>query len=344
MLRQLEGARLGIFIFLGTVLLVFAIFLLGSKERLFATTIEIRAFFNQIEGLKPGSPVRLSGYDIGSVSGISMASDTTGRVEVKMRIDTDLKHFIRIDSQAAIETEGLVGKKIVTITPGNPNSAEITDDGIISSKDPVNVAAIIEQTESVMENIEILTKDFAEIFAKINQGEGSIGKLVNDDQLYKSTVNITQTADRSLATLTKRLDEISDIIINTSGSIKSIIVNVDSTLAGVRLLVHRIDRGEGALGKLIADKKMADSINAIITNLTDISASAKNAASSFSENMEALKHNWLFKSYFEQRGYWNQIEYQKSINMQLIELKKQQDVLDKKIKELKEIETRLQKK
>ncbi|MCX7875210.1 MAG: hypothetical protein N2321_03465, partial [Melioribacteraceae bacterium] len=60
MLKQLEGARLGIFIFLGTVLLVISIFLLGNKEKLFTQTIEIKTYFDQIEGLKPGAPVRLS--------------------------------------------------------------------------------------------------------------------------------------------------------------------------------------------------------------------------------------------------------------------------------------------
>jgi phospholipid/cholesterol/gamma-HCH transport system substrate-binding protein len=57
--------------------------------------------------------------------------------------------------------------------------------------------------------------------------------------------------------------------------------------------------------------------------------------------MEALKHNWLFKGYFEQRGYWNQSEYEKAIDAQLIELKKQQEILDQKIKELKELENKL---
>ena len=228
MLKQLEGARLGIFIFFGTVLLVLSIFLLGSKEKLFTRTSEVKAYFTQIEGLKSGAPVRLSGYDIGSVSSISFAGDSTARVEVKMRIDNDLKHFIHIDSEAAIETEGLVGKKIVTITPGGADAAEVGDGGIIRSKNPVNISAIMEETESIMGNIKDLTKEFSEIFSKVNKGEGSIGRLVNDDQLYKSAVNVTQSADRSMSIITKRLDEIADIIVKISASMKSIVGNIDS--------------------------------------------------------------------------------------------------------------------
>jgi len=344
MLKQLEGARLGIFIFFGTVLLVLSIFLLGSKEKLFTRTSEVKAYFTQIEGLKSGAPVRLSGYDIGSVSSISFAGDSTARVEVKMRIDNDLKHFIHIDSEAAIETEGLVGKKIVTITPGGADAPEIGDGGVIRSKNPVNISAIMEETESIMGNIKDLTKEFSEIFSKVNKGEGSIGRLVNDDQLYKSAVNLTQSADRSMSIITKRLDEIADIIVKTSASMKSIVGNIDSATIDVRNLVHKVNKGEGVLGSLIGDKKIADSVRTMLKNLVKTSDDARIATSSLAENMEALKHNWLFKSYFEERGYWSQSEYEKAIDLQLGELKKQQEIVDRKMKELKELESRLQKK
>jgi phospholipid/cholesterol/gamma-HCH transport system substrate-binding protein len=344
MLKQLEGARLGIFIFLGTVLMVLAIFLLGSKEKLFTNTIEIKAYFSQIEGLKSGAPVRLSGYDIGSVNSVSFANDASAKVEVKMRIVNDLKHLIKFDSEASIETEGLVGKKIVAITPGSPDAAEVTDGGVIRSKTPMNIAKIIEETEAVMGYMKDLTKDFSEIFAKVNQGKGSIGKLVNDEELYRSAVNVTQSADKSMNTITKRLDEISDIIVNTSGSLKSIVGNVDTVIIDLRGLLSNVKKGEGVLGKLISDKKMADSVSAIVQNLVKISDQTRIATSSLAENMEALKHNWLFKSYFEERGYWNQSEYEKAMELQLTELKKQQAVVDQKMKELKELEERLQKK
>ena len=344
MLKQLEGARLGIFIFLGTVLMVLAIFLLGSKEKLFTSTIEIKAYFDQIEGLKSGAPVRLSGYDIGSVSSVSFANDASAKVEVKMRIVNELKHLIKFDSEASIDTEGLVGKKIVAITPGSSDAAEVANGGVIKSKTPMNIAKIIEETESVMGYMKDLTKDFSEIFAKVNQGKGSIGKLVNDEQLYKSAVNVTQSADKSMNTITKRLDEISDIIVNTSGSLKSIVGNVDVTINDLRNILSNVKNGEGVLGKLISDKKMADSISSVIHNLVKTSDQTRIATSSLAENMEALKHNWLFKSYFEERGYWSQSEYEKAIDLQLGELKKQQEIVDQKMKELKELETRLQKK
>ena len=344
MFKHLEGARLGIFIFMGTVLLVFSIFFIGNKEKLFTRTIEIKAYFSQIEGLKVGAPVRLSGYDIGSISKISFAqNDSTAKIEVRMRIDESLKQFIRIDSQASVETEGLVGKKILTITPGSPNQAEVFEGTTIKSKSPVNVTKIIEQTESLMSNLKDLTSNFAGIFAKINQGEGSLGRLVHDDQLYNSAVNITQTGAKSLATITNRMNDVSDLIINTTSSVKTVVANVDSAIYDIRGLLNKIDKGQGALGQLIADKSMADSIKSIINNFVKTSEQTKSATSSLAENMEALKHNWLFKGYFEDRGYWNKENYEKELDSKLNELKKQQDLLDKKMEELKELEARLKK-
>lgn len=342
MLKNLEGARLGIFIFLGTVLLVISIFLLGSKEKLFTGTIEIKTYFNQIEGLKAGAPVRLSGYDIGSVSGIALVDEKSGNVEIIMRIDNDLKHFIRLDSEAAIETEGLVGKKIVTITPGSAKIEEINDGGIIKSKDPLNISAIMEQTESTISYLKNLTKDLSEIIAKVNQGEGTIGKIVNDDRLYESAVTITKNADKSLSAVTQNLNSVSDIIIDMTNSIKSIITNVDDAITDVRGVVNKVNNGEGALGALIADKNLADSVKVVIANLTKTSDDARMATSSLAENMEALKHNWLFKGYFERRGYWNKAEYESEIDTKLEELKNQNKILDEKIKDMLELQQKLE--
>jgi len=339
MLKHLEGARLGIFIFLGTVLLVFSIFFIGNKEKLFSNTIEIKAYFSQIEGLKVGAPVRLSGYDIGSISGISFARDgSMAKIEVKMRIDQSLKQFVRIDSEASIETEGLVGKKIITITPGSPNQPEVYQGTTIKSKSPVNVSKIIEQTESLMSNLKDLTGNFSGIFAKINQGEGSLGRLVHDDQLYNSAVNITQEGAKSLNTITNKMNDVSDLIINTTSSVKTVVANVDSAIYDIRGLLYKIDSGQGALGQLITNKSIADSVRNIINNFTKTAEQTNAATSSLAENMEALKHNWLFKGYFEDRGYWNKADYEKEIDSKLNELKQQQDLLDKKMKELKDIE------
>ncbi len=341
MLKGFEGARLGIFIFIGTVLMVISILLLGNKESLFVSTINLKTYFNTIEGLKAGAPVRLSGYDIGSVSGVSLAPDTSGRVEVYLNIDKSIRHFIRLNSIATVETEGLVGKKIIAITPGSPDFEIIKDGGVIPSKNPMNITEIIEETQSIMAYVKDITKDFSEIVEKINSGQGSIGKLVNDDKLYKSTVSITQSADRSLNEITAKFEEVSDFLINITTGFDRIVANIDTTIVDVKDLINRVNNGEGIIGGLINDNTSYDSIRSVINNLVLTTESTRNAASKFEENMEALKHNWLFKSYFEQRGYWDKLEYEKELDNKIFQLQKQNKILDEKIREMLELQDKL---
>jgi phospholipid/cholesterol/gamma-HCH transport system substrate-binding protein len=102
MFKNLAGAKLGIFIFLGSAFLVILIFLLGNKDQLFAPTFTIKAYFQNTEGLRNGASVRFGGIDIGAVKGIDIVPDTTGRVVVSMRIKDDVKRFIKTDSKASI--------------------------------------------------------------------------------------------------------------------------------------------------------------------------------------------------------------------------------------------------
>lgn len=341
MFKNLAGARLGLFVFLGTVLIVIAILVIGNKDSLFSSTITVKSYFSEVEGLKTGAPVRLSGYDIGSVSDISLAPDTAGRVIVTMRIEESVINFIRLNSIASVGTEGLVGKKIVSITPGSAEFEVINDGGFIESNDPVNIGAIIAEAQGIMSNLKIMTANFAEITTRINDGQGTVGKIFNDDALYTSAVALTKSADESLEKMTARLDEVSSYIIDLGEGLTSIIGNVDSTMYSIKEIATKINNGEGALGALIADQAVYDSVKTIVDNLVETSEFASSGASKFAENMEALKHNWLFKSYFEERGYWDEVEYQEEINKKLQKLFDEQNELDAKIEQLKELQEEL---
>ena len=341
MLKHLEGARLGLFVFLGTVLIVIGILFIGNKDSLFASTITVKSVFSEVEGLKTGAPVRLSGYDIGSVSDIKLAADTTGKVIVEMRIEEDVRNFVRLNSVASIGTEGLVGKKIVSITPGTTDFEVVSDGGMIESVDPVNIQAIIAESRGVISNLREMTENFADITQKVNAGQGTVGKIFNDDELYYSAVDLTKSADESLDNITTTLNEITDYIVELGSGLNNIMDNIDTTMISVKELTSKLNKGEGALGALIADKSVYDSVKTVITNLVQTSEYASSGASKFAENMEALKHNWLFKSYFEERGYWDAAEYQAEIDKKLTKLFDEQNKLDKKIEELKELQEQL---
>lgn len=339
MTNSLANAKLGIFIFLGSTLLVILIFLLGNKDQLFASTFTVKAYFKNTEGLRNGASVRFGGIDVGAVKEIKILTDTTGRVEVAMRIKDEIKHFIKKDSRASIETEGLVGNKVVMLTMGSPNSDEVSDGGAILSKEPLSFSDIIEETQGIMAYTKDMTKNLAEIVYKVNQGEGTIGKILNDDELYSAAANLTKSADRSLVSITDEMKDVVSLFDELGKGVQDVVANVNTVVSRIDTVLVGVSEGKGLLGSLVSDKgKEGKTLNQILDNLVLVTEDAKTSASRLAENMEALKHNWLFKSYFEERGYWDKEEFEQQLDSKILELNEKIKILDDKILELKSLE------
>jgi len=113
----LEKLRLGIFVILGTALLVVASYLIGNRQNLFGNTFTINAVFKNVNGLQKGNNVRYAGINIGTVNKIEMENDTT--IKVGMIIQENMLNHIKKDAIATIGSDGLVGSMIVNIVPGN---------------------------------------------------------------------------------------------------------------------------------------------------------------------------------------------------------------------------------
>jgi phospholipid/cholesterol/gamma-HCH transport system substrate-binding protein len=336
----LSGAKLGIFIFIGSALLVIGIFMLGNKEALFKPTFLVKAYFQNIEGLRNGAPVRLSGIDAGAVQDIRVVGDTVSLIEVSMRLLREIEHFIRVDTQAEIQTEGLVGNKFVALKIGDSRSERVGDGGVIRAKEPVSFADIIQETQGIMGYTREMTKDLADIIDRINAGEGTIGKIFTDDALYYAATDLTKTADKSLSNITNELNIITEQYKSLGVAVGSAVDNINSVVIAIDTLLNNTAKGKGILGSLLVEGTSADSnFQSLIINLREISEDSRLAAMRLSENMEALKHNWLFKSYFEQRGYWDAAEYGKEIDRKTMELNEKIELLDKRIKELKSLES-----
>jgi phospholipid/cholesterol/gamma-HCH transport system substrate-binding protein len=337
----LSGAKLGIFIFIGSTLLVLGIFMLGNKEALFKPTFIVKAYFRNIEGLRNGAPVKLSGIDAGAVQNIKVVGDTVSSIEVSMRLLKEIGHFIRVDTQAEIQTEGLVGNKYVSLRIGDSKSELVKDGGVIRAKEPVSFADIIEETQGIMGYTREMTKDLSEIINRINAGEGTVGKIFTDDALYYAATDLTKSADKSLNSITAELNIITEQYKSLGVSVASAVDNINRVVVGVDTLLYNTAMGRGVLGSLLVEGTSADSsFQSLVINLKEISEESKIAATRLSENMEALKYNWLFKSYFEQRGYWDAAEYEKEIDRKTKELDEKIELLNQKIDELKSLESK----
>lgn len=334
MAQKYSSVKIGIFVFLAAAILVIAIFMLGDKEALFSSTFEVRTYFYDIQGLKSGATVRLSGIDVGTVTNVSIVDDTTGRVEVVMDIKEDVARFIRTDTRASIETEGLVGNKVVVLQIGSAAAEQVKEGGVIQSREPVGFAEVIEETQGIMAYTKEITKDLSEIVARVNRGEGSIGKLLVDEELYRDAAGLTKRADSSLQHLTAEVYEMTELFDKLGRGVETVVGNINAVVTDLDTIIAGVKQGKGMLGSLLSEGSDFDSafVNSV-RNIEKTTYDARLAASRLAENMEALKHNWLFKSYFEDRGYWDKAEYEDEIDSRI-------KVLDEKIKELDErIET-----
>jgi phospholipid/cholesterol/gamma-HCH transport system substrate-binding protein len=336
MAKTTSTVKIGIFILLGLTVLVIGIFMIGDKRALFSSTMEIKTYFYDIQGLKSGATVRLSGIDVGTVKNVSIVDDTTGRVEVLLNIKNDVARFIRTDTRASIETEGLVGNKVVVLRIGTSSAEPVYDGGVIHSQEPIGFAEVIEETQGIMQYTKELTKDLSEIVARVNRGEGSIGKLLVDEQLYEDATHLTKKAGESLESITDEVQELTDLFNQLGKGVETVVNNVNAVVSELDTIVVGVKQGKGALGSMLVEGSSFDSVfTSAVENIEKTTYDARLAASRLAENMEALKHNWLFKSYFENRGYWDKAEYEDEIDAKLKELNAKIKMLDERIETLK---------
>ena len=186
--------RLGLFVIVGIGLFILAIFIIGKQKNLFDPVFTLSTRFNNVSGLQVGNSVRFSGITVGTVDRITIINDTT--VQVKMLIKEDVRKFIKVDSEAGIGSEGIIGDKIITISNGEANSKSIADNQLIDSNEPVEMDEIMHGLEITAGNAAIASEEITQILYKINKGEGTLGRLINDE-------DIANNLDKTIGNLKK---------------------------------------------------------------------------------------------------------------------------------------------
>lgn len=193
--------RLGLFIIIGIGLFVLGIFIIGKQKNMFNPVFSLKANFNNVSGLQVGNTVRFSGINIGTVENIHIINDST--VKVEMLIKKEVQKFIKTDSRATIGSEGIIGDKVIVISQGHEAGKIITSGQLIASDEPIETDAIMRSLKITADNAAIASKDIVGIVDKINNGEGTLGRLIKDKQMAE---NINQTMN-NLKKSSKSLDE-----------------------------------------------------------------------------------------------------------------------------------------
>ena len=175
---------------------------------MFGSTFHLKAQFTTVSGLKLGNNVRFSGINVGTVSNIEIETDTTVLVDVVIK--KEMQKFIKTNALASIGSDGLMGDKVLTISPGIFDDSivytPIKDSGFIATKSVVEMDDIMYSVKSSVDNVDIITSELAEFTYKLNNGKGALTKLLTDEK-FGNKLDATMT---NLQTGTKGLNETID--------------------------------------------------------------------------------------------------------------------------------------
>jgi phospholipid/cholesterol/gamma-HCH transport system substrate-binding protein len=310
--KTINNMKLGLFVFAGLIFLIFSLYMIGRNRNLFGSTFSISARFHNINGLVPGNNVRYSGIDIGTVDRIELVNDTA--VRVIMLIDKSARGHIRKNALASIGTDGLMGNKLISIK-AMPGNAEVAMDGDeIQTRKPVETDEMLQTLNTTNENIAIISRNLREITGKLNS-RNSLWNFLSDTLIVvdlkkavrsireagANTVRLTDNAARMVHNLESGKGIANTLFMDTTMThqlqtslteIQKATKDLSLTTAQLKETLAKTGQGEGTLGVLLSDTASANNLRRTLRNV-------EQGTSRFNENMEAMKHNWLFRGYFK---------------------------------------------
>ena len=309
-----QNIKLGAFVLLGLFLFALALFYIGSENTLWNRTFTISAVFRNIEGLKEGDKVWLSGVQIGTVKHVQIVAE--GKVVVALSLRDKQNEFIKKDATASVGSDGLVGNKIVVIRPGNSRQV-VQEEDTINTFSPTDTQELINIAKDVGSNTRSLTDDLKLITARINQGDGIVGELLHDGPLSQdlrlaiaSLRSAGENTNQATADLRRLFNEIytgdglmAKLITDStySETFEQALTNVaeagknsrDMT-EDLKEVISKLNNKNNAIGVLLTDTTFANKLRVTLEN-------AESASVKLDENMEAMQHNFLLRGYFRKQ-------------------------------------------
>ena len=324
-----QKIRLGLFVIIGLMIFILAVYFIGDKQKMFGKTNHLEAIFNNVNGLQLGNNVRYSGISVGTVRGIEMINDTTIRVD--MIIDKTIFTHIKKNAIATIGSDGLVGNMIINIIPGIGEETSVQPGDEIRSRNRVSTDDIFNTLSKTNKNAATLTANLLKITDKMMDGKGTMGSLINDTLMardLKETMRYLKLTGKGASETVLKLNQLiesldsKDNVIGVikdsavAHKIKNMVTNLDQSSVGIdkaitnlNATIKNIKDGKGAINYLSNDPKLVRNIDSTMTNINQ-------ASFRLNENLEALKHNFLF------RGYFRKLEKEKVKAAQLGKTKK----------------------
>ncbi|MEO7216510.1 MlaD family protein [Mucilaginibacter sp.] len=313
--QKANNIKLGVFVMSGLLVLIVSFFIIGKNSNIFGADFKLKVRLNNLNGLTEGNNVLFSGIQAGTVKTIELINDTT--IEVTMQINSKVKSHIHKNALAAVGTEGLMGNKIVNITPGKAAGAQVIDGDMLGAQKVVSMDEVIATLSKTNNNVASISEVLKGTVLRIDSSE--VLKLLNDKEIgisLKSSLKNIHQATENANQLTIGLNSLISGIKNGKGAAGLLLT--DTTMAAnlkyaavnirlasnnanqmtiqlntmVKGINNQLTHGGGLVNTLLRDSVMANNMRKTMENL-------KNGMDGFNQNMEALKHNFLFKGYFK---------------------------------------------
>jgi len=258
-----DQLKVGVLIIVALLILAVAIIKLGQAGNLFGKRYRLVAFVANASGLRVGGPVMVAGQLAGSVKDVQFLppdNDTTRNLKVVVEVDRKLQEQVRKDSRAKIKTQGLLGDKVFDISVGTPRFPALRDGDTILIAPSTDYDAVVAQASDAINQVVGLTQDLKKVTAGISRGEGTLGQLITNRELYD---NLNTSLARTSA-LMARLE-------NPRGTISrllddpSLYYSLNRTVASADTVIRQMTAGSGSLAKLLRDDTLYVHLVSVVT-------------------------------------------------------------------------------
>ena len=307
-----QAVVVGLFVTVALAILTGGILTIGDLNDTFTRKISVTAVFDEVNGLQQGDNVWFSGVKVGIVKTLGLHGES--QVEVEMRIDQDATEYIRKDVLAKIGSDGLIGNKIVVLYGGTSDAPDLQPGDVLTIGKAVSTEDMMTMLQESNSNLLAITTNLKGISGKLANGEGTIGKVLNDDALYTSvtdTVATLNAASGNAQTLTASLSTFADEL-NQEGNLPHDLVTDRTTYASLTATVVELNQAGQSASELMEGvaKGAADPNTPIGTLMhdtqagTDLKVTLDNlnrGSLLLSEDLEAAQHNFMLRGFFKKK-------------------------------------------
>ena len=300
-----QKIKVGIFMVVGTIILIGALYSIGKRQHIFSKTTQIYATL--------GNNVRSSGINVATVSNIEMTQ--VGKITTQMSVEEKTANYIKKDAIASIGSDGLVGSMVVNIIPGkNDQALGVASGDTIQSYSKIGADDMLSTLNTTNENAALLTSDLLKITNQILEGKGTLGALINDtilaDNIRETIVELRKTSEGTGIAVSRinqliskvNYDESAAAVIlsdtSAANQIRNVFANLEKSSEDINVITQNLDSylneiktGKGAVNFITQDEGFVKDIDSTMIQI-------KEASEKLNENMEALKHNFFFRGYF----------------------------------------------